>query len=200
MDGKVKYQADKVQPAPFQIGRNIQEIRRKLNMTLGHLSARSGVSKAMLSQIETDKVNPTVVTLWKIAVGLNVDIDVLLKGSDDIEKKFNISREDEITNIDAEEGKVHIRVLSPFSMVEDLEMYMLTFDPGGKLESEPHFPQTEEFLSVIEGDVEVEAGANKAVLHKGDFINYHCDVDHAIYNKSDQPAQLHMIVRFNKQG
>ena len=169
-------------------------------MTLGHLSARSGVSKAMLSQIETDKVNPTVVTLWKIAVGLNVDIDVLLKGSDDIEKKFNVSREKDITTIDAEEGKVHIRVLSPFSMVEELEMYLLTFDPGGKIESEPHFPQTEEFLSIIDGEVEVQAGSHQALLQRGDFINYHCDVDHAIYNKSDKPAVLHMIVRFNKQG
>ncbi|MFO7731893.1 MAG: XRE family transcriptional regulator [Spirochaetia bacterium] len=200
MDGSVKYRSDKIERAPFQIGRNIQEIRRKLNMTLGHLSARSGVSKAMLSQIETDKVNPTVVTLWKIANGLNVDIDVLLKGSDDIEKKFNVSRKDDITTIDAEEGRVHIRVLSPFSMVEDLEMYMLTIDSGGKLESEPHFPQTEEFLSIIEGTVEVHAGANSTEITTGDFINYHCDVDHAIYNKSDEPAVLHMIVRFNKQG
>jgi len=200
MDGKAKYRSNVIQPVPFQIGRNIQEIRRKLSMTLGHLSARSGVSKAMLSQIETEKVNPTVVTLWKIANGLNVDIDVLLKGSDDIEKKFNISRKEDITSIDAEEGKIHIRVLSPFSMVEDLEMYMLTFDPGGKLESEAHFPQTEEFLSIIEGEVEVEAGVNKSTLCAGDFINYHCDVKHAICNRSDKPAVLHMIVRFNKQG
>ncbi len=200
MDGSVKYRSDMIEQAPFQIGRNIQEIRRKLNMTLGHLSARSGVSKAMLSQIETDKVNPTVVTLWKIANGLNVDIDVLLKGSEEIEKKFNVSRKDEITTIDAEEGKVHIRVLSPFSMVEDLEMYLLTFDSGGKLESEPHFPQTEEFLTIIDGTVEVDAGTHSTELHTGDFINYHCDVKHAIYNRSEKPAILHMIVRFNKQG
>jgi transcriptional regulator with XRE-family HTH domain len=200
MDGKVKYGSEKIQTAPFQIGRNIQEIRRKLNMTLGHLSARSGVSKAMLSQIETGKVNPTVVTLWKIAVGLNVDIDVLLKGSENIEKKFNVSRSEDITTIDAEGGRVHIRVLSPFSMVEDLEMYMLTLDPGGKIESEPHFPQTEEFLIILEGEVEVKAGLNSTVLHTGDFINYHCDIDHAIYNRTDRQAMLHMIVRFNKQG
>jgi len=169
-------------------------------MTLGHLSARSGVSKAMLSQIETEKVNPTVVTLWKIAVGLNVDIDVLLKGSEDIEKKFDISRSGEITTIDAEEGRVHIRVLSPFSMVEELEMYMLTFESGGKIESEPHFPQTEEFLTILEGEVEVKAGLHSTNLHAGDFINYHCDVDHTISNLSDSQAVLHMIVRFNKQG
>ena len=39
---------------------------------------RSGVSKAMLSQIETNKVNPTIATIWKIARGLNIEIQDIL--------------------------------------------------------------------------------------------------------------------------
>jgi len=183
---------------PFQIGRNIQEIRRRRNMTLGHLSGKSGVSKAMLSQIESDKVNPTVVTVWKIATGLQVEIETLLKIDGELERKFNISRKNEITVIDSENGGVHIQVLSPFSQVEDLEMYLLTFDSGGSLESNPHFPRTEEFLTVIEGNVEVSAGNKRVELEAGDFINYHCDIDHAIFNRRPNPAKLHMIVRFNK--
>lgn len=168
-------------------------------MTLGHLSARSGVSKAMLSQIETDKVNPTVATVWKIAVGLNVEIDLLLKGAGPSQRKFNISKREEITTIDTEEEGIHIKVLSPFAMVEDLEMYVLTFDPAGKLESSPHFPGTEEFLTILSGEVEVIAGPKRGLLQEGDFINYHCDIDHAIYNKTPESAMVHMTVRFNRQ-
>ena len=168
-------------------------------MTLGHLSARSGVSKAMLSQIETDKVNPTVATVWKIANGLNVEIALLLKGAGPPERKFQISTREQITTIDTEEEGIHIKVLSPFAMVEDLEIYELTFEPGGKLESSPHFPGTEEFLTIIAGEVEVIAGPKQGVLREGDFINFHCDIDHAIYNRSGQSAVVHMIVRFNRQ-
>ena len=52
---------------PPMIGKNIQRIRNSRKLTLNVLSERSGVSKAMLSQIESDKVNPTVATVWKIA-------------------------------------------------------------------------------------------------------------------------------------
>jgi transcriptional regulator with XRE-family HTH domain len=183
---------------PFQIGRNIQEIRRRKNMTLGHLSTRSGVSKAMLSQIETDKANPTVATVWKIASGLHVDIETLLRIDGEPDRKFNVSREEDITTIDTEDRGIHIKVLSPFSLVEDLEIYSLAFEPGGKLESSPHFSRTEEFLTIVEGSVEVTAGGKKAVLQAGDFINYHCDIPHAIYNVAETRSVVHMIVRFNK--
>jgi transcriptional regulator with XRE-family HTH domain len=168
-------------------------------MTLGHLSARSGVSKAMLSQIETDKVNPTVATVWKIATGLNVEIDLLLRGAGTAERKFNISKREHITTIDTEDEGLHIKVLSPFAMVEDLEIYVLTFESGGKLESSPHFPGTEEFLTILAGEVEIIAGPKSGLLKEGDFINYHCDIDHAIYNRSEEIAVVHMIVRFNRQ-
>ncbi|MFO7849537.1 MAG: XRE family transcriptional regulator [Spirochaetia bacterium] len=183
---------------PFQIGRNIQEIRRRKNMTLGHLSARCGVSKAMLSQIETDKTNPTVATVWKIAAGLHVDIETLLKIDGEPERKFNVSRREDITVIDTEDSGIHIRVLSPFSLVEDLEIYTLTFEPGGKLESSPHFSRTEEFLTIIEGAVDVKAGSKNALLQSGDFINYHCDCEHSIHNKTEGISTVHMIVRFNE--
>ncbi len=183
---------------PFQIGRNIQEIRRKKNMTLGHLSSRSGVSKAMLSQIETDKTNPTVATVWKIATGLHVEVETLLKVNGEPDRKFNLSRSGDITTIDTEDSGIHIQVLSPFSLVEDLEIYSLTFEPGGKLESSPHFFRTEEFLTIIEGAVEVTAGPKHALLNRGDFINYHCDLPHAIYNTTETRSVVHMIVRFNK--
>ena len=42
------------------IGAIIKEIRKEKQMTLKILSEKSGVSKAMLSQIESAKVNPTI--------------------------------------------------------------------------------------------------------------------------------------------
>ena len=49
------------------VGANIRRIRREQGLTLETLSEKSGVSKSMLSQIEGDKVNPTLATVWKIA-------------------------------------------------------------------------------------------------------------------------------------
>lgn len=181
------------------VGRNIQKVRKKRNLTLGVLAEKSGVSKAMLSQIEAEKVNPTVAMVWKIAQGLGVEIQDLLTGGGEMSRKFSVIRKDSSTTLDTEHDQVHLRVLSPISMVEDIEMYLLTFDEGGLLQSTPHFPRTEEYLTIIRGDVEVSAGKHTAVVHEGDFINYHCDIDHQIKNVGTGKAVVHMVVRFHKK-
>ncbi len=186
------------QSHPPLIGRNMQKIRKEQQLTLDALSERSGVSKAMLSQIESEKVNPTVATVWKIAQGLAVDINTLLRGGGEPVRKFSVTRSDTITTLDTDVEGVHIKVLSPFSMVEDLEMYLLTFAPKASLNSTAHFPKTEEFLTVLKGRVRVTAGENDAELVKGDFIRYHCDIEHSIDNIADEEASIHMVVRFAK--
>ena len=62
------------------VGVNVHKERRRQQLSLDALAAGSGVSKAMLSQIESGKVNPTVATMWKIAHALGVDFELLLKG------------------------------------------------------------------------------------------------------------------------
>tara|TARA_B100000614_G_scaffold256104_1_gene274144 strand:- start:1661 stop:2245 length:585 start_codon:yes stop_codon:yes gene_type:complete len=186
--------------SPPLIGANIRRIRRENGLTLDVLAERSGVSKAMLSQIEAEKVNPTVATVWKIAQGLNVEINGLLAGSEGPVRKFHLTRRDNITVLDTDEEGLHIRVLTPVQMVEDLEMYLLTFAPGGALRSAPHFPHTEEFLTVIDGQIRVRAGDRDATLEEGDFIRYQCDVEHDIENLGGGPAVVHMVVRFHKRS
>ncbi|MBI9101443.1 MAG: helix-turn-helix transcriptional regulator [Spirochaetales bacterium] len=184
---------------PPMVGRNILAIRKKLSFTLNVLSERSGVSRAMLSQIESEKVNPTVATVWKIAQGLGVEIQEVLKDSGSSHRKFAVNRKQQVISIDTDADHVHIRVLSPISMVEELEMYWLTINPSGVLESEPHIHDTEEFLTVIEGDIEVTAGDNSTVLGTEDFIRYHSDLKHSIRNLGDKDAIVHMVVKFNKK-
>ncbi len=183
---------------PPHIGRNIQRIRKEQGLTLDVLSERSGVSKAMLSQIESEKVNPTVATVWKISQGLRVEINSLLAGAD-TQRSFTVTRENEITTLRTDEEGLHMKVLSPISMVEDLEMYLLTFEQGGTLRSAPHFPRTEEYLTVISGRVRVTAGDNVTELSAGDFSSYHCDIEHSIENLYDGQSVIHLVVRFNKQ-
>lgn len=184
---------------PPLIGGNIRATRKVKGLTLDVLSERSGVSKAMLSQIEAEKVNPTVATVWKIAQGLDVEINSLLAGSEGPVRKFHLTRKDSITVLDTDEDGLHIQVLTPIQLVEDLEMYLLTFAPGGALRSAPHFPRTEEFLTVIRGSVHVRAGDKEADLKDGDFIRYQCDVEHDIENTAAHESVVHMVVRFQKR-
>jgi len=152
----------------------------------------------MLSQIESEKVNPTVATVWKIARGLGVELDALLKGIDKTIRKFIVIRKGNIEILKSTENGPQIYVLSPIEMAEDIEIYLLNFERGNVLQSKPHEPKTEEYLTILEGKVRVQAGENVTELEAGDFIIYNCDIPHAIENIYDGLSKVHMIVRFHK--
>ncbi len=50
----------------------LKALRLARGWSLSKLAEETGVSKAMLGQIERNESSPTVSTLWKIATGLNV--------------------------------------------------------------------------------------------------------------------------------
>lgn len=181
------------------IGDTIKEIRKEKRLTLSVLADKSGVSKAMLSQIETDKVNPTVATVWKISMGLGVDINELTRVVSIKKRKFTLTNKNDRTVLDCDEEGVHISCLSPIDMIEDLEMYLITFQKGSKLTSNPHFPGTVEFLTLLEGEITVTAGNNVTIMHKDDFLTYHSDIEHTIENTGEENAIVHMVVRYKKK-
>ncbi len=201
---KVKYIKKKVDimnkrneiPALPAVGKNMHKERRRQQLSLEALAAGSGVSKAMLSQIESGKVNPTVATLWKIAHALGVEFETLLQGEGGRAKRFELNSAERITSFTTDRSGTVFRVLSPIRMAEDLEMYLVTLQPGAEHRSQPHQDGSEEFLTMLSGEVKVTAGRNQAVLRKGDFLSYQSDVEHSISNTSGQPAELYMIVRF----
>ena len=54
----------------FDIGAKIRQRRQDLEWSLEAAAAATGVSMAMLGQIERGESNPTMGVLWKIATGL----------------------------------------------------------------------------------------------------------------------------------
>ena len=183
------------------IGDIVKEIRKDNQMTLKILSEKSGVSKAMLSQIESDKVNPTISTVWKIATGLGVDINELTRVVSVKNRKFTLTKSDEIIIADPLEGEEGIQVkdLTSMDMVEDIEIFLMTFKKGKKLFSVPHFTGTEEFLTLLDGTITVTAGKNVIQMNKGDFLSYHSDIEHSIENTGENNAVVHMVVQYKKK-
>lgn len=57
----------------------IREIRKERKITLDTLSKLTGMSKGHLSRIERKETEPTITSLARIALALNVDITKLYK-------------------------------------------------------------------------------------------------------------------------
>src|ERR1700760_2063654 len=55
-----------------RVADGLKHFRKVRGLSLDDLAAKSGVSRAALSQIEGTRTNPTLSVLWKVAVGLDV--------------------------------------------------------------------------------------------------------------------------------
>jgi len=64
---------------PPKVGYLLRNLRLARRLTLDELAKSSEVSKSVLSQIERDRTNPTVGTLWRLAKALGVEIEDLLR-------------------------------------------------------------------------------------------------------------------------
>ncbi|MED6339824.1 MAG: helix-turn-helix transcriptional regulator, partial [SAR324 cluster bacterium] len=71
-------ETNKILGEPPKVGQEIQRLRLQHNLTLDQLAGKSGVSKSILSQIERDRSNPTLATIWRITKALESPLEDLL--------------------------------------------------------------------------------------------------------------------------
>jgi transcriptional regulator with XRE-family HTH domain len=72
----------------YSFGEKIRDIREKSGLTLREVAQRIEVSESLISQIERNKVSPSIDTLFSIAEALEVDLDYLFS---DYQKKRRVS-------------------------------------------------------------------------------------------------------------
>ena len=179
----------------LNIGRKLKAARHSQGLTLEELSKMASVSKAMLSQIEQDKVNPTVAIIIKIADALGVGIGTLI----DMPTEKNILRvipESDKHYTFRADNFCTIRTLSPLSLEKTIEFYRITIEAHGELSSEPHFAGTEECLYVAKGKLSITSGQESTVVSKGDSIHFRADVPHTLKNIGKDKVEIYLITRY----
>src|SRR6218665_380760 len=70
--------ADGADLAPV-VGRNLKRLRTERGLSLEKLSQSSGVSRAMLGQVELGQSAPTINVLWKLARALGIPFSALIR-------------------------------------------------------------------------------------------------------------------------
>ena len=176
----------------LQLGNRLSSLRKRKNMTLDDLSAKSGVSKSILSQIERDLSNPTVTTISRISNALDEKLsDFFLKI--EVEEENSIESSKETPSITSKDGLCELNILGAGETVNWLQWYILEMRPKGVLDSGSHGPKTFENLTIIDGQVEIFFGDSKEKLSKGDTFRFQTNKNHTIKNISKQKSKVLMV-------
>ncbi len=165
------------------IGANLKQLRQERNLTLGQLSDLSGISKAVLSELEKGNGNPTINTIWKIANGLKVPFTRLMEGS---EPGPTLVRR-EAVQPQTEEGG-HYRVYCYFKggTRRNFELFSMELDPHAANRSAGHLAQAQEYVYVLSGELLLKTGGQEYSLRPGDALAFDSTVEHTYCNLGEE--------------
>ncbi|KRG13695.1 helix-turn-helix domain-containing protein [Lederbergia galactosidilytica] len=172
------------------IASNLANIRKKRGLSLDNMAKLTGVSKAMLAQIENGKSNPTVTTLWKIANGLQVSFSGFLKEMDKPKvKKININ---ELNPVIDDDGNYLVYSLFPFHPEKKFEIFTVDLKPGVSHKSEKHIG--EEYVLIQRGLLTLDIQGEKFELNADETLKFNAATEHIYTNSSDELVRFYILI------
>lgn len=179
------------------VGANLRRFRTRRGLSLERLATASGVSRAMLGQIELGQSAPTINLLHKIAKALDVPYAALLSTSGSSGPQTLRATDAKIlTNQDRSFSS---RALFPFDKPRRVEFYELRLAPGGVENADAHAPGTTENLVVTGGALELEVAGDVHTLGTGDSILFEADVPHAYRNAGKVETVMYLVMTYAQE-
>lgn len=155
-----------------RIGAAIHAHRTARGMSLGELSRACGLSRTILSRIESGAGNPSLETLWRVSGALDLPLGALLE--EEAAPRVRRIRPRDGAPLHADSG-MDAWLISAEPRAHRSELYELALPAGTEQRTDAHLPGTEEVLMCIEGRArigpvgdEVEVGPGEAVWFVAD--------------------------------
>ena len=165
----------------------LKTLRQARGWSLSKLADETGVSKAMLGQIERNESSPTVSTLWKIATGLNVPFSAFITPEADRQAVF-----------DPQQQAMVVTPVFPWDPVLRFDHFSITLAPGALSESTPHEEGVIEHVVVISGVLDLCLQDEWLSLQPGEGRRFAGDLAHAYRNSGAQTAHFHSLIHYPK--
>ena len=181
------------------VGDSIRQIREFHKMSVEDLAERVGLDSALILKIEEEKVVPSLAPLIKIARALGVRLGTFLDDSDQlgpvVTRGENLSSGVRFTS-QSENSRQHLNffALAPDKANRHMEPFVVDIEPGQKSDYMLSTHEGEEFIYVLDGQVEINYGKDVYVLEKGDSIYMDSIVSHNVHAGNNQPARILAVV------
>lgn len=180
-------------PIPPNVGAALRRLRQERGLSLDDAAQITGVSKAMLGQVERGESSPTVSTLWKISSGLRVSLSALITPPS---VTYTLISLDEIKPVSEANGQILLYDIFPFDPATGFEVFTLIVKPGCVYTSPSHPNVVEEFVIVTDGVLTLTVEGQVVVVQKGMAIKFNGSAQHTYANSADKDAIFQNIIRY----
>ena len=179
------------------LAQRLKAVRRERGWSLDRTAAETGVSKAMLGQIERGESSPTIATLWKIAGGFNASLSSFLEPRPD-ESDNTLFRSSADLRHQPAVDEMLVAPLFPYDPRFDFEVFELTLLPGYERLSASHEKGVTEHVIVLSGTMEVLIDTQWTTLSQGEAVRFNAHQSHGYRNNGDEPAVFHNLIHYRQ--
>jgi transcriptional regulator with XRE-family HTH domain len=176
------------------VGKNVRQFRGDRGWSLQRLAKESGVSRAMLGQIELEQSTPTINVLWKIASALGVPFSALLSQTES--SAISVLPQARARVLRSRDGKFQSRALFPADRPRNVEFYELRLAGHSAEHADAHAPGTTENLVVTRGSLELTVMNERRMLGPGDAILFVADVPHVYRNLASEEMVAYLVMTY----
>lgn len=177
------------------LAEELRRQRKARGWSLDQAALASGVSKAMLGQIERGESSPTVATLWKIASGFECSLSKFI-ASPLPASQAPLFRDAQHVRTKPASDEMLVAPLFPFDPRMGFELLELTLLPGYVRQSEAHAVGVVEHLTVLRGSVDVLIEGQWHSLVEGQAVRFAADHPHGYRNLHDASAVCHNLIHY----
>jgi len=164
---------------PSSMGPAVRRMRVQRGLSVADLAAAAGVTSGAISQIESDRIQPTITTLRRIAEAIGVPVFRFFLPTSP--KREAVVRRRERKALVLPRSDARYELMTP-DLSGDLEVLEMRLPPGGTSAEAPMGHPGEECMVVIKGRAELELDGEIHVLGPGDSATYFAQVPHRIRN------------------
>ena len=174
---------------------NLRRLRTARRMSLATLATRADVAKATLANLEQGRGNPTIETLWSLALGLGVAFSDLLE--DRRETATVVVRAQQGARVlgSTPGGKLDLRLLDRVEHGGLVEVFAMSMPARTEHLGSPHGTGVVERVYVHEGTITVGPVSDPLTLGPGDYARYSGDGPH-VYRSADTDCHGILLVGY----
>ena len=157
---------------------NLHRLRTARRLSLAALAARADVAKATLANLEQGRGNPTIETLWSLALALGVAFSDLLQDRREVSTMVVRSEQGARVLGATPVGRLNLRLLDRVERGGLVEVMEMVVPAGTDHTGQPHGTGVVERVHVYEGTVVVGPITDAITLGPGDYARYAADRPH----------------------
>lgn len=162
------------------VGAAIRELRQRHGLTIAQVSEQAGISRGMLSKIETGHTSAGMDTLARIARALGVSMSMLFSKYDVSASRAQHIKSGmgmEVVRRGTKSGHTYHLLAYDQGPTKLFEPFLITIEDDSQRYPTFQHPGTE-FLYMLEGGLEYRCGNETFLLEPGDSLSFQGDVPH----------------------